>query len=373
MVQIGTAAKDRRLLRTGISGRHARSSGLAAVTLAGTLAFPAFAQADTPPSIQGPEPPREGQTLHASDGSYPISTPGFSRVVTARRWLRCNPSLSGCVQTGAGKSYLVTQADVGRRLVYQVTVQCQPAPAQNVCADRTAQASTATVLDDPQLQRPPTISGVARRGEILFASPGSWGTWSPPLSFSYAWQRCDAGGAACTTVAGGQGYTLGAADVGHAMRVVVTANAGGRATSAASAATRRVERESVTNIKPHSRSTRRLLSPFPRVLISGRTTRRGARITSFVVRGPRGARVSLRCRGSRCPFSRRSFRLRSSRKRIRSLQRVLLAGTVIEVRVAKGRKYGKFTRIRIRRGHVPSRKDRCLAPGSSRPTRCPRR
>jgi hypothetical protein len=74
---------------------------------------------------------------------------------------------------------------------------------------------------------PPAITGTARDGETLDASTGGW--TGPALTFTYAWRRCDDTGAACVAVAGDDGdahYLAGPADIGHRMRVVVTAHNG---------------------------------------------------------------------------------------------------------------------------------------------------
>jgi serine protease AprX len=72
---------------------------------------------------------------------------------------------------------------------------------------------------------PPTISGDARDGSTLTASAGSW---SAPATFSFQWQRCDPVTLACVDVAGAvaAAYVVGPADVGAALRVVVTAVVG---------------------------------------------------------------------------------------------------------------------------------------------------
>jgi hypothetical protein len=83
----------------------------------------------------------------------------------------------------------------------------------------------------------PTISGTAKSGEKLTASTGAWS--NSPSSFTYQWQRCASDGRSCGDISGAssQTYTVGSGDVGHTVRVVVTAaNADGH-TSATSAAT----------------------------------------------------------------------------------------------------------------------------------------
>jgi len=112
-----------------------------------------------------------------------------------------------------------------------------------------------------------------------------------------------------------------------------------------------------------------LLKPFPVIRIRGWVTARGARISLLSVRAPRGSRVSVRCRGVRCPLRRQ---VRSAgRVRLKRLQRYFRAGVSIEIRVTKGQAIGKFTRIAIRKGKRPFRRDLCLVPGAKRPTKCP--
>jgi hypothetical protein len=71
---------------------------------------------------------------------------------------------------------------------------------------------------------PPTISGTAMQGQTLTANRGSWS--HKPTSYAYQWQRCDASGGSCVSLAGATAttYTLTGGDVGSTMRVVVTAS-----------------------------------------------------------------------------------------------------------------------------------------------------
>jgi fibronectin type 3 domain-containing protein len=71
----------------------------------------------------------------------------------------------------------------------------------------------------------PTVSGTAREGQTLTASSGSWGG-SLPIAYAYAWQRCDPSGARCSAIARADNptYRLTASDVGHTVRVKVTAS-----------------------------------------------------------------------------------------------------------------------------------------------------
>jgi hypothetical protein len=113
-----------------------------------------------------------------------------------------------------------------------------------------------------------------------------------------------------------------------------------------------------------------LLSPFPVVRLAGRISKSGAVVTRLLVQAPRGARVSARCSGRRCPY-RRASAMSSGSVRFRRLQRFLPSGTKLEVSITKPGTIGKYVRFRIRAGYSPLRVDRCIKPGAKRPTRCP--
>ena len=196
---------------------------------------------------------------------------------------------------------------------------------------------------------------------MLSAIQGSW-TGAAPITFSYDWLRCTEVDCSPTGVTGTT-YPLTEADVGTFVRVQETAaNEGG---SAAAYAT-----SDLVSAQPKVRR----LSPFPVVIIGGRVAGRGAVITTLAVRhAPQGATIALLCRGRDCPFSASTRRLRgSSRMRLRALEVELRAGTVITIFIRKGRRLGKYTRIRIQRNAPPARLDRCVKPGSRRPVRCVR-
>jgi len=96
------------------------------------------------------------------------------------------------------------------------------------------QAAAAT---KPTPKTPPTISGTAEVGVTLFATRGTWK--GSPTSFHFQWLRCDASGANCAAISGatGKSYTPTTADIGHTLRVRVTARNSSGSSSATSAAT----------------------------------------------------------------------------------------------------------------------------------------
>ena len=85
----------------------------------------------------------------------------------------------------------------------------------------------------PGLLTPPAVKGKTADGKRLKASSGRW-TGKP--SFSYEWERCDEAGANCESVAGsGPSFQTSDPDVGHRLRVTVTATNGEGSAAATSA------------------------------------------------------------------------------------------------------------------------------------------
>lgn len=117
----------------------------------------------------------------------------------------------------------------------------------------------------------------------------------------------------------------------------------------------------------------KLLSPFPVVRIRGRILGGAVHVDVLSVRAPRGAMVRVRCRGRGCPHRVVTARAVSTARpvRLRGLERRYPAGAVLEVFVTEPGRIGKYVRFTIRRGRPPGRVDLCVAPGASRPSRCP--
>jgi hypothetical protein len=114
------------------------------------------------------------------------------------------------------------------------------------------------------------------------------------------------------------------------------------------------------------------LSPFPTVRVVGDVRASGTAIKEIVVVVPTGSAVRIRCRGGGCPAtSSRSVAAARTLRVRRFARRLLRPGAFIQIYVTKRGSIGKYTLVRIRRGRAPSRIDRCLMPGSTRPMRCP--
>ncbi len=70
----------------------------------------------------------------------------------------------------------------------------------------------------------PGISGELALGQTLSASTGTWSA-TPAPTYNYQWDRCNNPGESCSPISGATGstYVLGHSDIGHFLRVVVTA------------------------------------------------------------------------------------------------------------------------------------------------------
>jgi hypothetical protein len=90
----------------------------------------------------------------------------------------------------------------------------------------------------PRSTSSPTVSGTPADDQTLTATTGSW-TSSTTVSFTYRWVRCDTHGANCSTISGAtdKTYKVTSHDVGHTLRVVVSAHNHDGVTSATSAQT----------------------------------------------------------------------------------------------------------------------------------------
>lgn len=116
------------------------------------------------------------------------------------------------------------------RLLRAAAVAALAAAVAGICA---AAASAAAPANTSR----PTIGGRDRDGSTLTAYNGRW--TNNPTSFAYVWLRCGSGGANCAAISGANSrhYTLTTSDVGHRIRVQVTASNSSGGTNATSDAT----------------------------------------------------------------------------------------------------------------------------------------
>jgi hypothetical protein len=261
----------------------------------------------------------------------------------------------------------------------------------------------------PAFTSGPTIVGDAVVGATLTAD-ATW-TGEPAPQVKYVWRRCPATGGACQQIDGADTaqYVVTNADLGFrlGLRMQLRSKAFPDAVKAealttavvvaptppsgdpppppptdpnpdpgqtpdpdptpVSSASRASFPEPVAPIVSAA-SRPALLRPFPVVRIRGDFEPGGVRITLLSVNAPRSARIAVRCTGSGCPL--RSLTIPRAPARLRPFERFLTAGTVLQVRVTQRGRIGKYASFRMRAGAAPLRTDRCLMPGSSKPSPC---
>lgn len=161
-----------------------------------------------------------GSTLSAPSGTWTGDLP----ITFTYQWQRCDSAGANCVAipSATASTFALTAADAGHELRVAVT-------GTNGAGNATATSAATSVVTvaaagAPVAVFPPFVSGMPFVGLALSGSTGSW-TGTLPLSFAFEWQRCDQYGQGCQAIAGatGQGYTLVSDDVGHRVRLHVTA------------------------------------------------------------------------------------------------------------------------------------------------------
>jgi hypothetical protein len=177
----------------------------------------------------------QGHALTATTGTWEGSPTGY-----AYQWQDCNTAGKGCasISGATAKAHTLTAADVEHtvRVVVTATNEGGSTPATS--------AATATIAPAPPPPPPaptntslPLISGTTTEGQTLTTTDGAW--TGGPTGFKYQWQDCSESGESCAPISGAtaKAHALAASDVGHTLRVIVTATNEGGSTPATSAAT----------------------------------------------------------------------------------------------------------------------------------------
>jgi hypothetical protein len=219
-----------RTLRVVVTAENSVGSTEAASEPTAVVTSPPPAPTDTtPPVLSGTAV--EGQTLTSTTGTWTGNPTSY-----ARQWEDCNSSGKSCSDiTGAtGTSYQLSGGDVDH------TIRLRVKASNSAGSAEASSEPTSTVTAPPPAptsSSPPVISGSAEAGQTLTSSTGTW--TGSPTEFSYQWQQCGASGKGCANISGAKGstYVLASGDVGHTVRVVVTATNAGGSTPAESAVT----------------------------------------------------------------------------------------------------------------------------------------
>jgi GH25 family lysozyme M1 (1,4-beta-N-acetylmuramidase) len=215
----------------GISGRtdadRMNGGNPSSLVIAG---YPSSVPASlTAPSLVGVA--EAGYLMAAVPGTWNGGKP----VLFSYQWRRCDAAGANCVAIpgATSESYRANAADVGHSLKVAVNATASSGAATASSAPSVAVSPAGT----PPTARPaaitlPAVAGTAQVGQTLTSSVGTWS--GSPTKFTYRWQRCNASGAACATIAKATAshYTLTPDDLGSTLVVVVTATGTGGATSA---------------------------------------------------------------------------------------------------------------------------------------------
>ena len=221
--------RARRLVFRSSAALAVGAAAIAAVLSAGAEARSAATPSNaSPPTITGTAV--AGETLTAVSGSW-TGTPPISFALA---WERCDATGGGCgaIAGETGQTYVVAPGDIG----FTIRVLETATNAEGSVGAESAQTAVVTAQTAPVNTGEPLISGSAVEGSALTTSTGTWSGTS--LTYAYQWVRCAADGGLpdgsnCPSIPGAtsSGYTLGSDDIGHRLRVQVTAtNAVGSAT-----------------------------------------------------------------------------------------------------------------------------------------------
>jgi subtilisin family serine protease len=182
------------------------------------------------PAISGTA--RRTETLTARTGTWT----GIGNAY-AYQWQRRVSATWTDIAGATGTSYTLVAADVGVQIRVRVTASNPDGTVSAVSA-----ATAAVEAAPPRNGALPAITGPAKLGATLTATPGDW---TPAgADYTYAWQRDGA------QIATGATYTLQPADVGRTVRVKVTATNADGSVSATSAASERIAAPPVNTTLP---------------------------------------------------------------------------------------------------------------------------
>ncbi|MFT4011177.1 MAG: CHAP domain-containing protein [Nocardioidaceae bacterium] len=178
--------------KSGVKSAVARTAYTAAVT-------PGVFKNSAKPAISGTA--RVGTPLTASTGTWAPAGDSYTY-----QWYAAGKAISGAT----GKSYTPAPTDLGKTL----TVGVSAVKGGYTTATSTSAATTAVAAGTFARTSGPTITGTAKVGSVLTASPG---VWSPAATYGYQWL---AGGKAISGATKST-YTPTVSDLGKKLTVTV--------------------------------------------------------------------------------------------------------------------------------------------------------
>ena len=217
-------------LEGSISNLAFYTSALPAAQVAEHYADAEFPVNTAAPTVSGTA--KEGKKLKAKEGTWTGETP----ITYSYQWQRCYEGKCEAIAGAKEKEYGVAAADVGYRLRVLVTAEnATKTPGQASSAETATVEGVGLAPTDTEL---PKLEGEARETVTLKAGPGRW-EGTPPISYTYQWERCNALGETCASLSGAtaSSYTVGVGDVGYTLRAKVTAKGAVAPSASATSAT----------------------------------------------------------------------------------------------------------------------------------------
>jgi hypothetical protein len=226
-----------------------RYSAITSLTAASPTSRPGYNQT-SPPGITVLAPgqltaPTVGDTMYAQNGPLTVADPTYgwfnpAATSVSYRWLRCNGSGTDCneIPGATSRSYTLQTADGTHDLMVRVTGTGSGYSTELTSAASYDVISSPAAIGDPipnpdggaPLSQAPSLAGDAWVGETLAGSVGGWK--DPTTDFLRRWVRCEADGTGCTYIQQvastdpetGSTYVVRAEDLGHTLRMRVTAD-----------------------------------------------------------------------------------------------------------------------------------------------------
>lgn len=229
-------------VRIGVASAAGALTDVSAATP--VIGAPGTLASEAPPAISGA--PQLGDMLSASQGDWAYA----ATASYAYQWQRCDSFGTHCANiSGATSStYAPVARDAGATLRAVVTASKETqSPARTSPTTQPVAAPGA-----PVAEQPPLVEGTTLKGQTLTATEGLFSAQAP-LAYSFQWERCSEAGE-CTAITGASSatYELTSADVGSALRVLVTASDGEGSTTAVSRPSARIDSETMQSFTPPS-------------------------------------------------------------------------------------------------------------------------
>jgi len=202
-------------VRSDVTAKNSGGSATANSSHTATIAAAPAPTNTALPTVTGSS--TVGSTLTTSHGTWSGATP----ISYSYQWRRCDSSGTSCgsISGATATTYVVTNGDTGHTLRTIVTATNAGGQGQ-----ATSPATAVVSVSAPANTAAPAISGTTTQGQTLSVSNGTW-TGGTPITYTFQWERCDGAGNNCAAVSGAthRSYGLGAADVGHKIRALVSA------------------------------------------------------------------------------------------------------------------------------------------------------